>query len=53
MIMASSEVLLLALFTVLLSLVNAEDPYWFHTWNVNYATLSPLGVPQQVRMYKQ
>ncbi|KAL5717221.1 L-ascorbate oxidase [Ranunculus cassubicifolius] len=30
------------------SLVRAEDPYLFYTWNVSYGTLSPLGVPQQV-----
>lgn len=28
--------------------VHCEDPYLFFTWNVTYATLSPLGVPQQV-----
>ncbi|KAL8557743.1 hypothetical protein ACS0TY_005013 [Phlomoides rotata] len=48
MMAASSEALLLSLVLALLALVNSEDPYWFHTWNVNYATLSPLGVPQQV-----
>ncbi|KAL8544618.1 hypothetical protein ACS0TY_005009 [Phlomoides rotata] len=48
MMAASSEALLLALVLALVALVNSEDPYWFHTWNVNYATLSPLGVPQQV-----
>ena len=31
-----------------LSVVQAEDPYLFFTWNVSYGTLSPLGVPQQV-----
>ncbi|KAG8390695.1 hypothetical protein BUALT_Bualt01G0110300 [Buddleja alternifolia] len=28
--------------------VQSGDPYLFYTWNVNYATLSPLGVPQKV-----
>lgn len=47
--MASPEVLLVGLVAILLlSVGQCEDPYWFHTWNVNYATMSPLGVPQQV-----
>ncbi|KAM7278307.1 hypothetical protein ACFE04_005441 [Oxalis oulophora] len=29
-------------------LVNAEDPYFFFTWNVSYGTRSPLGIPQRV-----
>lgn len=36
----------LALLSV--SLVNADNPYRFHTWTVTYGTISPLGVPQQV-----
>ncbi|XP_043699265.1 L-ascorbate oxidase homolog isoform X1 [Telopea speciosissima] len=32
------------------SLVQAEDPYFYFTWNVTYGTISPLGVPQQVIM---
>ncbi|KAI3470390.1 hypothetical protein Pfo_027053 [Paulownia fortunei] len=31
-----------------LFLVHCEDPYIYRTWDVNYTTLSPLGVPQQV-----
>lgn len=34
--------------TTLFLLVHSEDPYHFHTWDVKYATLSPLGTPQQV-----
>ena len=26
-----------------------EDPYRFHTWNVTYGDIYPLGVKQQVR----
>ncbi|KAJ4977713.1 hypothetical protein NE237_008493 [Protea cynaroides] len=29
------------------AVVQAEDPYFFFTWNVSYGTISPLGVPQQ------
>ncbi|GFP90096.1 l-ascorbate oxidase homolog [Phtheirospermum japonicum] len=29
-------------------LAQCEDPYVYHTWDVKYATLSPLGVPQKV-----
>ncbi|KAH6788240.1 SKU5 similar 11 [Perilla frutescens var. hirtella] len=36
------------LFLLLAVAVNSEDPYHFHTWDVKYATLSPLGVSQQV-----
>lgn len=28
--------------------VNGESPYRFFTWIVTYATISPLGLPQQV-----
>ncbi|KAK4433107.1 L-ascorbate oxidase [Sesamum alatum] len=38
----------LALISSLCALVQSGDPYLFFTWNVKYATLSPLGVPQQV-----
>ncbi|XP_051140153.1 L-ascorbate oxidase homolog [Andrographis paniculata] len=31
-----------------LGVVRAEDPYLFFRWEVEYATLSPLGSPQQV-----
>ncbi|KAG6389186.1 hypothetical protein SASPL_150645 [Salvia splendens] len=41
--------LLLLLFTLLLlGTARAEDPYHFHTWDVKYATLSPLGTPQKI-----
>ncbi|XP_065847595.1 L-ascorbate oxidase homolog [Euphorbia lathyris] len=30
--------------------VKGEDPYLYFTWNVSYATISPLGTPQQVIM---
>lgn len=31
--------------------VKADDPYRYYTWTVTYGTLSPLGVPQQVRHF--
>ncbi|KAL0322247.1 UNVERIFIED_CONTAM: L-ascorbate oxidase [Sesamum calycinum] len=34
--------------SALCAFVQSGDPYLFFTWNVNYATLSPFGVPQQV-----
>ncbi|KAK9136219.1 hypothetical protein Syun_015549 [Stephania yunnanensis] len=33
---------------VLVSVVNAEDPYRYYTWTVTYGTASPIGAPQQV-----
>ncbi|EYU39761.1 hypothetical protein ABFS82_06G175500 [Erythranthe guttata] len=42
-------ILLVVSTTSLLSdLAYCEDPYVYQTWDVKYATLSPLGVPQQV-----
>ncbi|KAJ4917992.1 SKU5 similar 12 [Raphanus sativus] len=38
----------LCLATVTVVMVQAEDPYFHHVWNVTYGTASPLGVPQQV-----
>lgn len=32
--------------------VNGEDPYRFFTWNVTYGDIYPLGVRQQVRLFK-
>ncbi|KAL0298542.1 UNVERIFIED_CONTAM: L-ascorbate oxidase [Sesamum radiatum] len=32
--------------SALCAFVQSGDPYLFFTWNVNYATLSPFGVPQ-------
>ncbi|XP_075498757.1 L-ascorbate oxidase homolog [Primulina tabacum] len=49
--MCSINLLILTLISILSThvfVVKSEDPYLFYTWNVNYATLSPLGVPQQV-----
>lgn len=46
--MIRSDLLFLSLISCLFTLVYCEDPYVYHTWKVNYATLSPLGVPQQV-----
>lgn len=31
-----------------LSLVHADDPYRFFTWNITFGDIYPLGVPQQV-----
>jgi len=39
--------LLICLSAGAISVVRGEDPYLFFTWNVNYGTISPLGVPQQ------
>ncbi|WOH12483.1 hypothetical protein DCAR_0831987 [Daucus carota subsp. sativus] len=39
---------LLLISCLFLRRVHGEDPYLFYTWNVAYANLSPLGVPQQV-----
>ncbi|KAI4304862.1 hypothetical protein MLD38_040324 [Melastoma candidum] len=30
------------------TVVKAEDPYLYFTWNVTYGTIAPLGIPQQV-----
>ncbi|PIN05245.1 Multicopper oxidase [Handroanthus impetiginosus] len=46
--MGRPNFLLFALISTLVLVVHSEDPYLFYTWNVSYATLSPLGVPQQV-----
>ncbi|KAK6136329.1 hypothetical protein DH2020_029900 [Rehmannia glutinosa] len=46
--MGKTNFLFLALVSTFVVLAHAEDPYLFYTWNVKYATLSPLGVPQQV-----
>ncbi|KAL7148742.1 hypothetical protein ABFS83_06G199600 [Erythranthe nasuta] len=46
--MGKPNLLLLALISTLVVLVQSEDPYLFYTWDVSYSTLSPLGVPQQV-----
>ncbi|CDY54363.1 BnaC06g07290D [Brassica napus] len=40
--------LCLATATATIVMVQAEDPYFHHVWNVTYGTASPLGVPQQV-----
>ncbi|KAL6545252.1 L-ascorbate oxidase [Orobanche gracilis] len=46
--MAMPSFLCLAIISTFLVLVRSEDPYLYYTWNVKYATLSPLGVPQQI-----
>ncbi|XP_057954147.1 L-ascorbate oxidase homolog [Malania oleifera] len=33
--------------SVLVAVVQGEDPYLTFTWNITYGTISPLGVPQQ------
>ncbi|KAK4763288.1 hypothetical protein SAY86_009056 [Trapa natans] len=43
----STFVAILCLVAATATLVRAEDPYLFFTWNVTYGTISPLGVPQQ------
>ncbi|KAK8663914.1 hypothetical protein V6N13_083719 [Hibiscus sabdariffa] len=37
-----------ALAVLSVSLVKAEDPYFYYTWTVTYGTRSVLGIPQQV-----
>ncbi|KAL9233542.1 hypothetical protein vseg_008525 [Gypsophila vaccaria] len=44
----TSSLLLPWLLSLVFMMARAEDPYLFFTWNVNYGTRSPLGVPQQV-----
>ncbi|GAB2287115.1 L-ascorbate oxidase [Dionaea muscipula] len=39
---------LLSIFSMVVMVAQAEDPYLFFTWDVSYGTRSPLGVPQQV-----
>ncbi|KAL3654008.1 L-ascorbate oxidase [Castilleja foliolosa] len=39
---------LILLLATLFVVARSEDPYLFYTWDVKYATLSPLGAPQQV-----
>ncbi|KAL3630957.1 L-ascorbate oxidase [Castilleja foliolosa] len=46
--MGRLNLLFIVTISTLLVVAQSEDPYLFYTWNVNYATLSPLGVPQQV-----
>ncbi|KAL9248301.1 hypothetical protein vseg_021640 [Gypsophila vaccaria] len=47
-LITSSLMLLPWLISMIIMVAHAEDPYLFFTWNVNYGTRSPLGVPQQV-----
>lgn len=37
----------LTLFSLLVHVVNGEDPYRFYTWKVTYGDIYPLGVKQQ------
>ncbi|XP_072954793.1 L-ascorbate oxidase homolog [Typha angustifolia] len=43
-----SILVVLAVLSLLLglSIVQAEDPYIYFTWNVTYGTIAPLGIPQ-------
>lgn len=34
------------------AVVHAENPYRFFTWNVTYGDIYPLGVRQQVCLFK-
>lgn len=34
--------------TIIVSLVQAEDPYRFFDWRVTYGNIYPLGIPQRV-----
>lgn len=38
----------LSIFSLLFTIVAAEDPYRFFTWNVTFGDIYPLGVRQQV-----
>ncbi|KAH9622784.1 hypothetical protein KSS87_007380 [Heliosperma pusillum] len=44
----ASSLLLPWLFSMVVMMARAEDPYLFFDWKVTYGTRSPLGVPQQV-----
>ncbi|KAG8380374.1 hypothetical protein BUALT_Bualt06G0008800 [Buddleja alternifolia] len=46
--MGRTKLLFFSLISTLVLVVHSGDPYLFYTWNVHYATQSPLGVPQQV-----
>ncbi|QCE13022.1 L-ascorbate oxidase [Vigna unguiculata] len=39
--------IILGVLMSLVVMVRGEDPYIYHTWNVTYGIISPLGVPQQ------
>ncbi|KAI3911527.1 hypothetical protein MKW98_010414 [Papaver atlanticum] len=45
--MAARVTFLALLLCLSTTVIRAEDPYLFFTWNVTYGTISPLGVPQQ------
>ncbi|KAI3993774.1 hypothetical protein MKX01_002787 [Papaver californicum] len=45
--MAARVTFLALLLCLSTTVIRAEDPYLFFTWNVTYGTIAPLGVPQQ------